>query len=176
MKGLSCSAVILFLVASACFGQAAPKSAMTQATSSTPVFTITVTPASGRMRLKEPLEVTVTLTNVSSGEIYLASSRGADSKYKVFHFSLTKNGKEVETTFFHRKITGRQRSDDPSEVEQDSSIVLSHPPGIVFEMTIDLTKLYQITEPGTYKLVVSRFDEYSKTTVQSAPVTEKIVE
>jgi hypothetical protein len=45
----------------------------------------------------------------------------------------------------------------------------------MFEITINLKQLYEITEPGRYMLVVSRFDDYTKETVQSNTVTLTIV-
>jgi hypothetical protein len=42
-------------------------------------------------------------------------------------------------------------------------------------MTLDLTRLYDVKDPGLYMLVVSRFDEYSNTTVRSKPLTLNIV-
>ncbi|MGD0619529.1 MAG: hypothetical protein ABSB67_17920 [Bryobacteraceae bacterium] len=42
-------------------------------------------------------------------------------------------------------------------------------------MTINLARLYEITEPGAYTLVLSRFDDYSKTTVRSNTLTLNIV-
>ena len=100
---------------------------------------------------------------------------GKNSVYKTFVVALRKEGREVETTFFHRKISGRQRRDDPPEVEAGSTILTTHPSGKMFEMKIDLTRLYQITEPGMYTLDLSRFDDYSKTTVRSNTVTLQIV-
>ncbi len=122
------------------------------------------------MRLGSPINVTVTVDNITGKDIYLASERGVNGSFVDYRFLLTKDGREVPTTFFHRKITGRQRPDDPSEVYSGSSILLSHPPGRMFTMIIDLTRLYEITEPGSYVVSVSRFDEYSKTAVRSKPV------
>jgi len=89
-------------------------------------------------------------------------------------YDLERNGHEVETTFFHRKITGRNRLGDPNEVYAGSSVVFPNPPGKMFEMKIDLKRLYQITEPGEYTLHVSRYDEESKTTVDANAVTIRI--
>ena len=89
-------------------------------------------------------------------------------------YDLERNGHEVETTFFHRKITGRNRDGDPNEVYGGSSILLPHPPGKMFEMKIDLTRLYQITEPGEYTLHVSRYDEGTKATIRANVVTIRI--
>jgi hypothetical protein len=52
--------------------------------------------------------------------------------YTAFAVMLTKNGTEVETTVFDRKITSRQRPGDPQEVQAGSSISLPHPPGKMF--------------------------------------------
>jgi hypothetical protein len=117
----------------------------------------------------------VTVTNVSSEEIDWRSDRSSDTVYRAFTVMLTKNGSEVETTVFDRKITGRHRTSDPREVQPGSSISLPHPPGKMFVMTIDLTRLYEITAPGVYTLVLSRYDDYSKTTVRSNTVNLNIV-
>jgi hypothetical protein len=42
-------------------------------------------------------------------------------------------------------------------------------------MTIDLKRLYEITEPGEYTLDVSRIEDGNKTTVHANIVTLKIV-
>jgi hypothetical protein len=168
-----CGIVLAMLfVGPHCLGQT-PSNAAVEA-SATPVFSISVAPPAGPIRLGSPINVVVTMTNISGGHIDLASDRGPQSKYKAFTFLLTKNGKEVKTTFFYRKITGRKRPDDPSEVEHGGSIVLSYPAGPIIRVTADLNKLYQVTEPGVYTLVVSRFDVYSKTMVRSEPVILKI--
>jgi hypothetical protein len=80
----------------------------------------------------------------------------------------------VETTFFYRKITGRQRPDDPEEVWAGSYFPVLHPPGLIYQMTIDLKRLYEIKEPGVYTLEVSRFDQDHKTKVRSNTLTLKI--
>ena len=92
-----------------------------------------------------------------------------------FTYLLVKDGREVETTFFHRKISGRNRSDGRPEVWTGSSILRPRPPGTIFVMPIDLNRLYEIKQPGAYLLDVSRFDEDSKTTVRSKTLTLKIV-
>jgi len=158
-----------------CFGQTSRNVATKQPVPPNPVFSITVDPPAGPIKLGSPINFTVTVTNISDKEIYWESDRGKDTVYKAFAVLLMKGGHEVETTFFHRKITGRQRTDDSQEVETGSSISLPHPPGKMFVMTIDLERLYEIREPGVYTLDVSRFDEDSKTTVRSNFLTLKIV-
>jgi hypothetical protein len=121
-----------------------------------------------------PILVTVTVTNISGTDAAWPSERGQNGAYKEFGYLLTKDGREVETTFFHRRITGRQRPDDPLEVESGSTILLLHPPGVMFRFKIDLKRLYEIQEPGVYTLEATLFDDYSKTKVHSNKLTLKI--
>jgi hypothetical protein len=153
----------LFSTPSAGFGQPAPE------------FSITVDPPAAPMRLGSPIAVVVTVTNISGREIYLATDKSPNAAYKDFSYLLERDGREVETTFFHRVMTGRQRADDPPQIWGGSSIALPHPPGKIYVMTIDLKRLYEITEAGSYTLKVSRFDENTKTSVHSNRVTLKIV-
>jgi hypothetical protein len=175
MKRSKLFAMVVLLFGPCCFGQVSPNTPNEKPPSLNREFSITVDPPAAPIGLGSPINVTVTVTNISSKEIYWSSDRGKDTVYKAFVVLLVKDGREVETTFFHRKITGRQRPDDPLETDDGSSISLRHPPGKMFVMTIDLTRLYEIKEPGLYKLDVSRFDEYSKATVRAKTLTLTIV-
>jgi len=168
-------AMVVLFCGPCCFAQTASNTANEKQTSPNPVFSVTVAPPDGPIRLGSSINITVTVTNISGKEIYWESDRGKDSVYKAFVVLLKKDGREVETTFFHREISGRQRPDDPREAGSGSSILLPHPPGKMFAMTIDLKRLYEITEPGLYTLDVCRFDDYSKTIVRSKTLTLKIV-
>jgi hypothetical protein len=88
---------------------------------------------------------------------------------------LKKDGREVETTLFHRKITGRQREGDPKEIDEGGTVLIAYPPGIMFTSKIDLRRLYEIIEPGQYTLEISRIAEDNKTVVHSNTVTLNIV-
>ena len=146
-------------------------------THANPGYTISVAVPPGPFRLRAPIDVTIAAINVSGKDLYWDSATGMNSElpYKLFRVLLTKDGREVETTVFHRKITGRQRPGEPGDVESSRTILLPCPPGKMFEITINLKQLYEITEPGRYMLVVSRFDDYTKETVQSNTVTLTIV-
>jgi len=167
--------MVVLLLGSCCLGQTSPNAATEKSTSPAPTFSIEVAPPVGPIRLGVPLNVIVTVTNISDKDIYWVADFGKDTIYKAFAFLLVKDGREVETTFFHRKITGRTRADDPLEVEHSNLMPFPHPPGKMFTMTIDLTRLYKITEPGLYTLDVSRIDDDSKTTVRSKTLTLKVV-
>jgi len=106
-----------------------------------------------------------------AGDAAWPSERGQNGPYKESRYLLMNDGHEVEMTVFHRKITGRQRSDDPQEVEISSTISLPAPPGVVRIFTINLKRLYEIKEPGAYTLEVSLFDKSSKAIVHSNNLT-----
>ena len=174
MNRIDLISTMVLLTASCCFAQHSPNRAGEQHSSTTPEFSITVTSPEESVKLTSAINFTVTVTNTTDHEIYWAHERSKDGPYTAFRFVLTKSGHEVETTFFHRVITGRQRPDDPLEVYSGSSILLPYKPGKMFAMTLDLKRLYEVKEPGLYTLDVSRFDEASKMTVSSKKITLKI--
>jgi hypothetical protein len=149
-------------------------SASQNSSRSKPGYTITVAGPSTE-KLGTPINVVVTVTNITSDDLYWSSDIGKDSSYKAFHFYLLKSEKEVPTTFLHRKLTGTQKHGDPHEVAGGSSVVLAHPPGKMFDIPIDLSRLYEITEPGTYTVQVSRYDGETKSVVRSNILTIDIV-
>jgi hypothetical protein len=114
---------------------------------------------------------------VAVGEkgIYWRSEK-SDTAYRAFKFSLMKNGHEVETSLFHRRITNTERPSDPQGVPGvGGSIVFAIEPGKSITFTADLMKLYEITEPGTYTLDVSRLEEDNTTIVRAKPVTFSVI-
>jgi hypothetical protein len=135
-------------------------------------YIIMLTQPTNSFRLDSPIQVTMTIKNITDRDIFWSASRGTsnDTWYADFRFLLTKDGKEVETTFFHRLISGRQRPNDPVAIWTGSTILLPKPPGTIFVISVDLKHLYQITEAGQYKLEISRFAD-DKTIVHSNPVT-----
>jgi hypothetical protein len=135
-------AMAVLLAGSLCYGQAPQNASVEKKAPVGPEFSITVAPASEPIHLGAPINIVVTVTNITAGEIYWKSDKGKDSVYKAFSILLMKDGHEGETTFSHRKVTGRIRADDPQEVPLGSSIALPLPPGKMFAMTIDLIRLY----------------------------------
>jgi hypothetical protein len=167
-------AAMVILLGFQCIAQNRPESKGGRSAASHPSYSITLTNPTNPVKVGVPIEIVVTVTNETNGDLHWNSPLGKDSIYESFKFLLTKNGREAPTTFFHRKVSGRQRAGDPNEVAGGSSITLSHPPGKMFEIPIDLTRLYEITEPGQYTLKVSRYDEVSKTTFHSNTLTLEI--
>lgn len=163
------------LIAALCSTQDQPNVTALHNSPVQPGFSIQVTAPDPPIRLSGPIKVTVTVINNTDHTIYWSSDIGKDSQYAAFRYDLERNGHEVDTTFFHRKISGRNLPGDPIEVYAPSSVLLPHPPGKMFEMKLDLKRLYQITETGAYTFQVSRYDEGTKSTVRSNLITFDIV-
>lgn len=163
------------LFGQSCLGQTSLTTASPTPPTSSPQFVIAVNGPPSPVHLDSPININITVTNISGKEIWWQWDRYKEAVYKAFRFLLTKGGHEVETTFFHRKVTNRQRADDPPEVASGSLFPVSYPPGKMFTVTIDLKRLYEIKEFGTYTLYVSRDNENSKTTIRSDALTLNIV-
>lgn len=74
-------------------------------------------------------------------------------------------------------VRNEPHPDDQPETTQGSgsSVVSALEPGKSFTLSVDLTKLYRITEPGQYTLEVSRTEEDNKGVVHSNKVTLTIL-
>jgi hypothetical protein len=169
--------LILLLDGFSCFGQTTPAAMAEEPTPQNPGYTITVTQPASAFHLGSPIKITLTVKNITDKDIFWSArwETGEDGVYKEFRYLLKKDGKEVETTFFHRYISNRQRTGDPNEVDSGSSILFPKPPGIIFVVALDLKRLYDISEPGQYTLDISRFAEDNKTIVHANVVTLNIV-
>ena len=157
--------------------QAAQRYGNESAEATNPGYTITLTEPIASFNLASPIKIPMTITNITDGEIFWPAIRSTDRDawYSGFTFLLKKDGKEVETTYFHRKISGRQTPDDPPEVESKSTVLIPKPPGIMFIVTIDLKHLYKIKKPGTYTLEASHIGPDYKSIVHSNTVTINVV-
>lgn len=161
------------LAGNACFAHTHLRTVNESSRSPRPGYSVTVAAPTGPIRVALPIDITITVTNIGTHDIWWQAEAG-DTAYKAFNVLLTKNGREVGTTFLQRKLTGRLRDSDPPGVVGGSSIVSAVAPGKSFMLTINLQRLYKITEPGLYTLQVSRYDEVTKTHVHSNALNLKI--
>jgi hypothetical protein len=168
------SVVLVPLLGLCCFGQTSSNAAANRSTTVDPGYSIMVAPPADPIRLGSPINVTVTVKNISEREIYWRSEF-SDTAYRAFSVLLMKNGSEVETTSFGRKVRGQQRPGDPPDVEGGGSILSSVAPGKSFSLTLDLKRLYEITEPGLYTLDVSRMEDGNAANVRAKTLTLKVV-
>ena len=139
-------------------------------------YSLTIANPSEQVHLNSPMNIAITVKNVSNDDIYWRAELG-NSAYYAFHFSLRTDGREVATTRFQRMIRNEPRPDDQPETTKGSgsSIVSALEPGKSFTLTVDLAKHYKITEPGQYTLQVSRTEEDNKAVVHSNKVTLTIL-
>jgi hypothetical protein len=165
MNGIKVLLVSASVVLASCYGQSSrhtPQEAQ---------FSIVLSPPVTHAKIGEPIVVTVTVTNLTDHTIGWSSVLGKDSEYRAFQYDLERGKHPVETTRFHRKITGKLRPGDPDEPLGYDSIPIPHPPGKMFEMKIDLARLYELAEPGEYTLQVNRYDEAAEMWVHSNTIT-----
>jgi hypothetical protein len=139
-------------------------------------LSITLSPPADPIILAASIKIMITVKNTSNKGIEWWTWASHDTAYLAFDVLLTKDGHEPETTVFHRVIRRKRRPDDPPAALAGSFNVSTLEPGKSFNLTIDLKRLYQITEPGEYTLEVSRHAEGSKTTVHSNALTLQIAQ
>jgi hypothetical protein len=121
-------------------------------------YSITIRTPSTSLRVGQRIPVSILVKNISGRQIPWTSEK-YETAYLTFDYDLTRNRRPVETTRFHRFLTGRQRADDPPQVYRGGSITLFLPAGASFSIDASLEKLYEIKEPGTYKLRLSHTED-----------------
>ncbi len=175
MRNFVFAALILLVLP--CLGQPMGGKARPAIESGKPNYTITITPPSAPLSLTSPLLIEMYFTNTTSSDVYMAAD--ICSTCTGEQILLTKAGKEVETTPFQRMTTGRGSPSDehlfPSR--HANTRILRYRPGVFWKFNLDLRKLYNITEPGQYKLTASRTEETKdgKIVIRSNTVTLNIV-
>jgi hypothetical protein len=169
-------ALVVLLTGVHCFAQTSSEATTAKTSPLNGGYSLSIAPLTGPAHLGAPINITITVNVIGNRYIFWKSDFN-NTEYHAFHALLQKNGKEVETTVFHRQIRNKLRQDDEFVPEggSGSSILFSLEPGKSFALTIDLKRLYEITEPGEYTLDISRTEEDGKTTVHSNTVTLNIV-
>jgi hypothetical protein len=161
--------VLILLATFALYGQTAVDSKAAAQTPAAAGYSLKITPPPSPVHLGTDIEITVTVT-VGNHDIWWTTERPQPA-YRAFRVHLSKSGREVEKTKFHRSLVNELRPDDVPENLTSSSVVAPVKSGTSFSMKINLIRLYQITDPGSYVVSVSRYDEDTKTTVESNTVT-----
>src|SRR5258708_10138762 len=108
MRVLVSTLGIAMLFAQSCLGQTSAKTAGPSPQSSSPAFVIAVDGPTPPVHLDSPININITVTNVSGKEIWFQWDRYKDATYTAFTFLLTNGAHEVETTFVHRKLSDMQ--------------------------------------------------------------------
>jgi hypothetical protein len=108
------------------------------------------------------IPIAVTLTNTSKTPIYLTTfSSGADFLIRGLRFNLTLDKDAVPKAGLHKEFDHRDGSVDRIRINPSSSKLI----------TIDVKRLFEVTQPGSYLLVVTTPpDKDGKIEVTSQPL------
>ena len=169
-----CLALLLSAATAAVGGQTAGNSKAVAGTPTAAGYSLTITPPPSPIHLGAAIEITI-ITTVGNHDIWWRSEKG-NTAYHAFLVHLTKSGHDVAKTRFHRSLINELRPDEvvPEDLGE-SSVVFDLKPRTSFDMKVNLMRLYEITEPGSYVVSVTRYDENTKTTVRSNTVTLNIL-
>jgi hypothetical protein len=135
---------------------------------------ITLSTTTDQSKVGEPIPVVVTLTNVSKTLVRLRVLGLPEGSYRGlgWRFTLmTADGHKVPKTAFHRAISGEYLPGDPAiDVDPDFiNYVLK--PGMSDRTTIDVRKLFNISQPGLYFFSVEMpVNKDSKVAIESQPL------
>jgi hypothetical protein len=102
-----------------------------------------------------PLTITITNTSDTAQPFKTLSFH---PEYSYFKWSLSLASHPVHKTAFYRMLFNEQEPGDPAQVAEGRSMWVKLQPGESFTLTSDLSRLFEIKEPGIYILDVSLRD------------------
>ncbi len=170
MKRTKVFGALGLVVGFCCLAYASPGGASQPTGQSAPAFSIVLTGPASPVPVNGPIIVAVTIINITDKPLWW------DPRYVDFRYLLERDGQKIERTFPNRRGPGKGRRNDPSANLKDETVVVSYPPGKMFKFTLDLKRLYKITEPGTYTFQINVSDSVPGTLVKSNPVTITVTE
>jgi len=141
-------------------------------------LTIALSAGVNQFHVGSPIPVVITLTNTSKSPVNLQIFLVTDGIYRRlgFQFSLMLDGKAVPQTAFHRNIRGEHLAGDPGVQMAGSLDTYAMAPGLVDNTTIDLRKLFIITQPGSYLFSVKMPQNGdNKVAIDSSPLRLNVV-
>jgi hypothetical protein len=117
-------------------------------------ITMTLSTTSDHYKVDDPIPVVITLTNTGNapiGLLVLFARDPNDAPYISLglRFSLVMQGKEAEKTPFNRALRQEHIRGDPT-ITFDRIETATMKPGQVDRITIDVKKLFKISQPGSY--------------------------
>ena len=90
-------AMIVLLYGPCCYAQTTPSIPSPKQSSLSPAFSIELAPPAEPIHFGSPIDISVTVTNISDKGMTWDVDRGKNSVYKTFVVALRKDGREVET-------------------------------------------------------------------------------
>jgi hypothetical protein len=127
------------------------------------------------------LAITVAPANAKAGDDVLVTIKLQNTSNSVYQLPIALEYKRAEANGFVPevidlngvKIPRKHRPEDDRR-RAESRTMVGIKPGAVFEEKLDLSKLFDLTTPGSYKVVVHRVDRQNNVKVKSNIVTFNI--
>ncbi|MCU1240459.1 MAG: hypothetical protein JWO71_1185 [Candidatus Acidoferrum typicum] len=128
---------------------------------------ITITISSDRMDISpgSPLPVEITLLNTSNHDVVVGQDLSRKGEF-VYTIKVKEDtGSEASKTDYHRAHRG-EPTKKPILINE-SLFQVTVQPGKTLKDDVDISTLYDLTQPGKYTVQVERVDPISKTVVKS---------
>jgi hypothetical protein len=142
-------------------------SALSPAQVAPPVFSISISVEPTVAKAGTPIELAVTLTNVSNHQISVAQEKGGKAEFDYRIDVRNSSNTNAPDTNYHKKVKGQETSDVTPLLRSWGFLQVD--PGKTLKDHVDLTRLFQLA-PGKYTVQVERTDDESKATVKSNTV------
>jgi len=133
-----------------------------------PRFSLSLSSSSKSFKIGQPIQIVVTIKNTGTEEIPWSPG------YDDVRITVRRGPLEAARTLYHRTLRGEILPGDPVSVTSGSRLTLLIPVNQTKSQTLDLDKLYDIKESGTYAVVAQRYDEASDVFVRSNALTVSI--
>jgi hypothetical protein len=127
------------------------------------------------------LAITVAPANPKAGDDVVVSIKLRNTSDSVYQLPIALEYKRAEVNGFVPEVIdlngvdvpGKHRAEDDRR-RAESRTMVGIKPGAVFEEKLDLSKLFDLTVPGSYKVAVHRVDRQTNVKVKSNIVTFNI--
>ncbi len=147
------------------------------AQSISPSFSIAITVPQSLVKPGSEIEMRVVLTNVASHDIRIPQENGARAEFAYTITVKDHDGNAPPETEYFAAVKGKNvtKPGKLTLVVTDSYGLHSVKPGANMTDSVDLNKLYDLSQPGKYAIQVERIDDVSKTVVKSSSITITVV-
>lgn len=162
--------VTILVIASACFSTCSSAQKTPKTQNVTASFSVTISPEEPTVKVGSPVWVVATVENKSDHglPVYRAISNDMDQGGWVYTVDARDDkGVARPETKFYRFAQGR----DPEVAKRTSGWATKLKPGETMADRVNVSKLYDLSQPGKYRIQFQRLDPETKTLVKSNEIT-----
>ena len=162
--------VTILVIACACFCTCSRAQNTTKTQNVTASFSVTISPEELTVKAGSPVWVVATIENKSNHDVrvYRAISSDMDQGGWVYTVDVRDNkGVASPETRFYRIVQDR----DPDVTMKKSGGSTKLKPGETMTDRVNVSKLYDLNQPGKYTIQFQRLDPETKTFVKSNEIT-----